>query len=277
MSFDYKPGYNPLHGKVFYDNLVNGDIKKVSRDVYVHFIDISVPLSPDLLDIYNKITAIVDSLDPTQENIKYLISNLNSLKDALTDKDQYSSLVVTIRNDLDTIGSDLTADQTNKIDEVLNKLTNEGISAALQGSDYDIAKQEILTLTPEAIRDDVQTQFDAFDKANGNKDLMSQSLTQMKLYFKNQQGSGIIDGVTLELVNEQLCVISNYYSIDDPDCVPMTDTGSTTTTTTTTSSSRSVRGIIGTVFGVLVGIFVILLVIFAVRARFVQKEDNTQV
>lgn len=271
----YSPQFDQQPARIYYEE----DQKLLSRDLTVKFVDAQIVLPDSMKVIYNQINKLIISLRSTGTGTDFIKTQLISLRNGLVDKTDTSSAVVTIRDYITTTKPDLTTGQKADLDLILNQLSDKSTSAALGGNAYDNAKNQILSLLKENLRNDVQQIFTQIENAWGDKDKVKPLLEQiLKTVGENSQAAGIADGLDdfdLNEINTNICDIVLYFQIPSEKCADPTE--NVQQVEVDAPAASGLGGVVKTILiilGILVGLFVWLVAVFAIKARLSQNPQS---
>ena len=174
------------------------------------------------------------------------------LRDGLIDQTNTKSNVVAVKDFYDTRGLQLSGDQKTLLEDIFTKLTDKSVSAAIGGTIYKRKQvlQDIVNLITKNIAPAWQTvqvnQIDPLDMTN--------------------------------VIMPNMCKILAFYTIVSDTC-PNANVKIVANAAAIKSANASWSArwkIILIVLWIIVGIFVILVIVFAVRARMNQQEESLE-
>jgi len=213
------------------------------------------------------------------------------LRDGLIDQTNTKSNIVSVKDYYETRNIQLTAEQKTLLEDIFTKLTDKAVSAAVGGNIYEQSKAEILSILPSNLAVDVEWLFKEFEsvvsdtQANSSQQDKRKQVLQdiINLITKNIA----VDGQTVKtnqidpldmktIIMPNMCNILNFYTILSDACpndnVKIVANADTIKSANATSSSTWWK-IALIVLWIIVGVFVILVIIFAIRAKMNQKEE----
>lgn len=124
---------------------------------------------------------------------------------------------------------------------------------------------------------EVEQLFINIESADGDKGVIRDTLDQILVAAQTAYENKEIDADDLSQIQQQRCDIINYYDIEGTSCInpDLSLAPSTPTVQTTAGGLSSVVKIILWIVGILGGGFVVLVIIFAVKARMQSKQEET--
>jgi hypothetical protein len=190
----------------------------------------------------------------------------------------------------------LSADQQQILTSVFLQLGNSSIAAAEGGGIYGIAKAEILALLPTNLATEINNLFNQFEAALADQALQqSQQDTRKSILQKivdtinanvapkGQTPSATqIDQTDMDgIIMPDICKIMQAYAISSSFCstadMKAVPDNLTVENGTSPSGGSSVLKIIFIIIGSLIGVFGILVTIFAIRAKRQQEEEEEEI
>ncbi|MCX6825204.1 MAG: PKD domain-containing protein [candidate division SR1 bacterium] len=287
----YEPKYESVIGRIYY---TKPDSTLVSKDFTVSFLDFDANLSPEMTIVYREINTLINGLQNTGTgdmlNFRVFVMGL---RDGLIDQIDTKSNVVSLKDYYETHTISLNEEQKILLQDIFTKLTDKSVSAADGGSVYQQAKAEILSILPSNLAVDVEGLFKEFEsvvsdstQANSSQQDKRKQVLQdiVTLITKNLAPAGAqveanqIDPLDMKnTIMPNICKILGFYTIVTDACpsdsVKVVANSDTIKAVNAGGSSSRLR-IVLIVLGIIVGAFVILVIIFAIRARMNQQEDD---
>lgn len=277
----FNPKYENNLWKIYYEVWW----KTVSKDLKISFLDFSIELDEKTKAIYNKATELITNLE--EQNLKWLLINLQKW---IIDPIEIQSNIVAIQDYLVSNPELIISDKQKKdVQRIINELSDKTTISANWGTDYDIAKIEILDILPSNLKTDVKKLFVNFDNAKWNtelwitqndqrKKILNQMVTLIAQKIADDPTQQKEDEITKDdmdlFIVPNLCKIMVYYNIPSESC-SSTDTKIVENENIQAeSSSGSGLKILFIVLWSLVWIFVIIIVIFAIKARMNKDDDE---
>lgn len=244
-----------------------------SKDIKISFIDNDAGIPKEYETSYNNIEEILSSLqENNKEAVTFLKTLLVNLKNSLWDKSQMDSVILQLQDWLDNNPWVIDSDNTEKIQKIIDKLSDKSVKAALWWTEYDIAKADILIFIPDDKKEEVKSIFYEIENANNDQTKIKNLLQKILDIAVELKKQWVIDETDLNIIKWDSCKIMKYYGIPSDKC------GDSTKAKATTSSS----GILGTILkivwiiaGILVFVFIVLTVIFAIKAKKQQNSDES--
>lgn len=283
----YEPTFIKTQWKIYYTDANN---TLITSNFTVSFLDFEAELNDQTMEVYKQLDTLITSLPivntGTAQNFRTL---LIQLRDGLVDQTATKSNLVAVKDYQTTNAIQLDPTQQSILDSVFAKLSDKSVVAALQGNEYQKAKAEILSILPTNLSVDVGALFNEFETVisddinNSQQDKRKAKLQDiMDLIKKNTavawqevktQQIDPLDVDTIILPN--MCIIMKFYNIASALCpnndiqvvdaqsIPSANAGGTTR-----------RKILLRVVWIGAGIFVILIIAFAIRAKIRQANEE---
>ncbi len=259
--------------------------KIISKELKISFLDFSIELDEKTKVIYEKATELIMNID--DNNLRALLINLQKW---IIDPMETQANIVAIQSYLISNTELLLSDQQKEdVQRIINELSDKTTISANGGTEYDIAKTEILWILPSNLKLDIEKLFIEFDNSNGDEELwLSQndqrknvlnkvlSIISQKIAINpTEQKPDEIAKDDMDLViMPNLCKIMAYYDMPSESCssqeTKMVENEEIDTETWTNSWLR----ILFIVLWAFVWIFVILVVVFAIKAKMSKTEDE---
>lgn len=287
-SVPYNPQYESVIGRVYYE--VEGKI--TAEDFTVSFIDYAVDLQEDQKELYDLINQALETIDADHEANKYVREQLINARNNIVDSNDIKAIVISLENYIQTNEVLLSVTEKEIIDQIIEKTTDKSVSAALGDNIYEQAKAEILWFTPKNIESTVINLFTQFEQAQGTqtqnlqdiqKQILQQILTtiaQTVAPSSDQIEDNQIDPVDMEtIILPNICSIAQFYNIATENCSSETLQPIPDNTTTVWSTWSGFSGILKTIFiivGIAIGIFVLLVIIFAIKAKLSNNDEEEE-
>lgn len=262
--------------------------KMVSKELRVSFLDFSIELDEKTKVIYDKATELIMNIQ--DDWLKWLLLNLQKW---IIDPIEVQSNVVAIQNYLTTNEElQLTDQQREDVQRIINELSDETTVSANWGTEYDIARAEILWILPTNLKVDVEKLFTEFENAKWDEELWLSENDQRKSIL-NKILALISQKITEDLENQKpdeitkddmdliiipnFCKIMDYYDIPSERCSSEETKIVEDEWVQAETWTKSWLKIIFVILWVVVWLFVLLIVIFAVRARINKSEEEEEV
>lgn len=289
----YQASYNPVIGRVIYDD---GDSKK-SQDFSVNFLDFDIELTIEQQEIHTILTDLIQSIDPAINENQELINLLIRLRNNIIDSTESKGLIVDIQTYLDRYQEQLllTDKEKQDIQIIINKIKDGATSAALGENNYQQAKANILSILPTNLQVQVENLLTEFEQITGTESIplrqAQQNILQEILETIGNKVASSDDNIWDEQISPldmeliiipNICIIASFYNIPTENCsneglrlVPE-EINDEITQDNNSGGLWKILKIIFIILGILIGIFVLLVVIFAIRARLKQKQANKE-
>ena len=292
----YEPKYESVVWRIYY---TKADSTSFSKDFTVSFLDFSANLDSWMTIVYKEINDFINTLpdigDVTNTgDIASFRTLMVGLRDGLIDQTNTKSNVVAVKDFYDTRGLQLSGDQKTLLEDIFTKLTDKSVSAANGGNVYEQSKAEILSILPSNLAVDVEWLFKEFESVasdtqtpnSSQQDKRKQVLQDIiNLITKNiapawqtVQANQIDPLDMTNVIMPNMCKILAFYTIVSDTCP-----NANVKIVTNAAAIKSVNAgwsawwkIIFIVLWIIVGIFVILVIVFAVRARMNQQEESSE-
>lgn len=294
----YRPLTQTITAKLIYEKPIQWQNRLVSNDIVMQFIDQKVNLDANQDKLYKKIVALNNTIPNSSQEWQWLQSLLEQLAQSLVINKDPTDIILQIRDFIQTNAIWLTPTQSTTLDEILNEMSNWDIVAALWWSSYDQAKANIIQFAPEAIKvsiRDIFSQIEAIEEPAAQADKVKEHLMEVLNIFN---ANAVPDSEIIQPGNEnkvalsdieitimpEVCKILWFYNIASEQCRPVEDGGGGTliawsleSTTTESSPLMTILKRIGIIVAILWGVFVLIVLFFAVKARLQQnKEEEAQ-
>lgn len=295
---NYTPTTQTIIARIIFKDIVNGKTALVSNDMYINFIDQKINLSPAQDALYKKIKTLESSIaggNEGQKNLKIFLKQLG--ESVITDRDA-TDIVLQIRDLLQETPPSLDTNQQKALENILQEMSSGEAIAAMGGSLYDQAKASLVQFSPEQIKWQIRGIFDkieAIDTPGSQPETIKWYLTELIGVFQknsvpdsdiNQPGNEtkIQEGDIETVVMPEVCKILWFYNISSDQCRPIDEWGDSDisqglSTDKTTSGSFWITTIVkrvGIVVGILAGIFILIVIFFAIKAKIQSNNDETE-
>jgi len=254
-----------------------------TEDIKINFIDFEKLIPDKLKPIEKKINEVLTKLESPRyansEKIKWLKTLLVNLKTNLWIKDDQDSIILQIKEVLSDIEDEGILDQTiiDDIKWIINKLSDKALRAAFGDNKYEQAKQEIIMLFPEAQQSIIQKIFNEIETSALSPEEIKQKLSQIYRLANQNKDKGIFEAADVNIVLTDLCTILNYYNIPSEKCwtlpvnnIKKVEDGSST------PLWKVILKYILIAFGVIFSLFILLVIIFAIKAKRQQEEQQEE-
>ena len=218
---EYTPQYSSKVWKIYYEK--NGTW--ITKEFTVSFLDYSVKLTEDQQKIYDKISELLKTVK--DENLKILLLNLQEWLVSETETEANTIALHEYLSSETYIDAD--DSEKNEIWNIVDNLSNATVISAVWGTEYDIAKAEILWILPRNLRTTVSRLFNDFEIAETNfQESWNSQLDERKAKLQeiintikwkttqdiqNQKEDEITKSDLDEVIIPNICKIMNYYNI----------------------------------------------------------------
>ncbi|MCF7834746.1 PKD domain-containing protein [Candidatus Gracilibacteria bacterium] len=286
---EYNPLYQAVIGRVFYQM----EDKTLSKDFTVSFLDVGIDMDDETKILYQDIMKLINGLDVSIAGNQGLKTLLINLQRNIMDTMSLQSDLVAVGDYNKNNETKLTQNQTELMDSIMSRLSDRASVAAMGGNEYEQSKAEILNIIPFSLRGEVEDLFKQFESITGDfsnsqtqqdnrKDVLNKILSVIgEKVVVIQDGvelkSDEIDSMDMELIiMPDMCKIMDYYAIASDKCsseefknvpsgVEVENVG----------MSKLVKTLL-IVLGSLIGIFIIVVVVFAVKSKLTSSEEETE-
>lgn len=288
----YEPQYDSTIGRLYY---TDRNKKLVSEDFTIGFIDFEVALNPEDKKIYDQISVLLKDLNWPQRftgTNKTFKDMLKWLRDNLSDKPSTLSNVVSLKDYLGRNTLTFTDQQDDMLKKIFLELSNRSTAAAEWLGEYGIAKQDILSILPTNLAIDIDNLFKEFENVVGDASLsISQQDKRKEVLQKiiNIIGNNVapegktptttqIDKTDMdEIVIPNICKIMSIYTIPSSLCSTSDiKTVPENVTVETGESSTNWLKVIFIILGIAVVGFIGLVVVFAIKAKMKQEQEEQE-
>ena len=287
---EYNPLYQSIIWRIFYQVW---ESKTLSKDFTVSFLDIWMQLDDETKILQQDLMKLINSLDISKDENKWLKSLLINLQQDLIDVANMKSDLVAAQTYVLENKVIFNQDQKTLYDSIVSRLQSRASVAAMWWNEYQQAKAQILDIIPFSMKSQIEDMFTQFESVvwdmswdntqqDRRKEILNQILTAIwkkvvVLQDWNTLKSDEIDSVDMELnIIPSMCKIMTYYSIPSDKCssdqlkdVP------TDVSQETTWMSKLVKTLL-IVLWVLVWWFVVVVIIFAVKSKLTKKEEEPE-
>lgn len=286
----YNPLYQAVVGRVFYQI----DDKTLSRDFTVSFLDVWALMDDETKILYQDIMKLINWIDISISENQSLKNLLINLQRNLIDTINLQSDLVAVWDYVKNNEIKLTPTQSELLDSIISRLNDRASVAALWWTEYEQSKAEILNVVPFSMRWEIEDLFKQFEsitwdinslqtQQDKRKEVLNKILSvigekavvlQDWLELKSDE----IDSMDMELVIiPDMCKIMEYYSIPSEKC---SSEEFKTVPTGVESEDVWMSKLVKTLLIVLwslVWIFVIVVVVFAVKSKLINKEETEEI
>lgn len=296
----YTPSFESVVGSIYYqtENMKGPNWKR--KDFLVSFADYEKNLDENTRNYYLQTQELITTIDDSSSVVNATLrSLLVTLKNDIAkgDKNAQRGDIVQIEEFLDKNQPKLSPKQTEKLNNLLNELSDYATLSAKGAGTYEVAKEEILSLLPLELKKQILNGFARFDAVNGSE---SQDMQTERVQLLETITATIYQSVAKsdsnigenEIANEDyqnivkpnICKIANEFNLttnlcsdfnkDNPDYKPVLPAAP--------ESSKSSAGlpawlkVLLWIVGIVVLSFIGLIVAFAVKARLREKYEDEE-
>lgn len=287
----YTPSYQSVKWRIYHTDSNN---QLTSTDFSVSFLDIDTQMDTGTLAVYKEVLQLIASLPASASGSMADFQNLLiQLKDNMIDQTATKSNIVAVRDYREKNTLSLDEAQTRSLENIFTRLSDKSVIAAQWGNAYQQAKSEILEALPVNLRVDVDALFADLESAVSESDDLSQQdkrkaiiqsildLIQKNVAAANQPVKETqIDQLDIDMiVLPNICKIMEFYTLVSPLCPNTTDVKIIEDTRVSGQSKTGWVKIVLWIVGIGAGIFVLLIIIFAIRAKIKQanEEDDDEI
>lgn len=290
----YEPKYESVIWRIFY---TKPDTTQVSKDFTVSFLDFEANLDAETKLVYNAINDFINTLWDIwgTGDMADFRTLMVGLRDGLIDQNDTKSNVVSVKDFYETHDVKLNDEQKIQLENIFTQLTDKAVAAAWGWNTYELAKAEILSILPANLAVDVEWLFKEFESVvsdatqeNATQQDKRKSVLQdiINLIKKNLAAEGAevqtnqVDPLDMQtVIMPNMCKILAFYTIASDAC-PDNDIkvvqGGDEIQPENAAKGGSRLKIVLIILGILVGIFVVLVIIFAVRAKMNQEKEAAE-
>lgn len=221
---------------------------------------------------------------PEGDTQRYYIQSLQEIKLSLWERNEVNSVLIQLRELLDTNPELLNPDIRQKTLDLIDSLWGDIVLDSLGGSEYSTAKSNIVWLLNEPYKQEATELFQKFEQVQDNKEQAKMILDEIFGIAANARDQWINDAVDFTYIQASLCDIIIYFELPSRTCGTVdTSTPSGTWDSIDIPSSSEGSSVISTILKRVIGIVVVLaiwiwvmIVIFAIKARRRQQEDDNE-
>ncbi len=287
----YTPQYTSKIWRVYYEK----DGTWMYKEFTVSFLDYSVELDEEKQKIYNKLWLLIKNT--TDEDLKILLLNLQWW--LLNDSETQANTIALHEYIENQKSSKKNETEVQEISWILDSLTDETVLSSIWWTEYDIAKAEILWILPRNLRTNVSILFNDFETAESNfengtsqqderknilQNILQTIVNKTTDDLNNQKSDEISKSDLDEVVVPNICKIMDYYNIisntntcSNIDNVRVPDTDNIDKVEKL-SKNKLWTGLKVLLISLssLIGIFVLLVIFFAVKAKINRNKEEEE-
>jgi PKD repeat protein len=271
--------YDPRYWKSTIARVYFQEADKISsKDIIIEFLDNDITLDPQQENLYYTIDEIIKNLGNTQPDLTSLLLNL---RNSIVARDDSSSIVLQIKDTLEQLWASLSTENTTAIRSLLSRLENATTCSASPEScnDYQSSKGGIIRLFPQARKEEIAKIFEEIENSSQQAQ-RADLLKKIKDIGDEELAKGTLNTEDIEQLGQEICRIVIYYGITWTSCVdpnedPLWETPADGWDTDSGWSSRwGILKVIWIIVGILWLWFIILVIIFALKAK--KKQEVAQ-
>lgn len=294
----YEQKYESILWKIFYQTT---GWTLSSKEFRVSFLDFEADLDLDMQKVYDDINLLLWTLNTWlslsgYDNFRTL---LTTLRDGLIDKSDTKSNVVSLKDYVNKqVDLKLDSQQQWLLNSIFLRLSDKSVVAAEGWSKYQESKAEIMLVIPDDWYSSIDLLFQEFEAAVADTTGWSDALSQLDKRKAVLQK--IIDAIRLHTAAEgvtpkdneidsfdfentikpNICEITEFYNITTKACPSVTDDikevpeDVKVQTENNSWSAPRLKIVLRVVWGLIVW-FLLLIVIFAIRAKIRQNQEDT--
>lgn len=278
----FDPKYESTIWKIYYQKWS----EIVSKELRISFIDFSIELDEKTQVIYDRISKLINN--SKNENLRALLLNLQK---GIIDPMEVQANIVALQNYLlSEEAINLTDTEKEDLQRIVNELSDSTTISAWGGTEYDIAKSEILQILPSNLKLDIEKLFVEFENVqwdteqqlsqnNQREIILNKILAMISQKITKDTTEQKPDEITKDdmdtIVVPNICKITVYHNIPSEKCLSEDTKVVDDTWIKAETGSRSGLKILLIVLWAFVWIFVVIVVVFALKARInKQKEEE---
>ena len=158
----YEPDFESAVWRVYFTY----DWSLTFKNFYVTFEWIVLELDEEKKDIYNDITILVNGIEDLSIENTDLKRSLDRLRKNLNNRSEVTTLVITINEQIERGWIQMSLNQKEILDSVLDRLSNEDTIISVWINEYEKNKKEILALLPSqwTLKSTVDGMFEEFEE-----------------------------------------------------------------------------------------------------------------
>lgn len=293
----YEQKYESVNWKIYFQWSSSDDF--VAKEFQVSFLDFEANLDTETKKIYDDINLLIWTFNTWSsysgyDNLKDL---LMVLRDWLIDESNTKSNIVSLKDYVNKIDITFTTEQNSILNSIFLKLSDKSVVAAQWWNEYEQSKAEILQIVPESLLSQIDLLFQEFEKSVSDVTDKNNVVSQQDK--RKEALQKVIDFIILHTATEwqtpkddqidkfdfdnsikpNICKITQFYSIITKSCPSTTEdikeVPENITTETVSSGWISRLKLVLRIIWWLIWWFVLLIIIFAIRAKMKQTEDNS--
>lgn len=246
----------------------------IYKDININFLDFDINLSDEQLEIYKEITDIINILPTDTQDMSFLRTLLINLRNSIWDWIWVDWIVIQVYDWFDFNVWLISYEIEERILIVLDKLTSVWIQAAIWGSQYEIAKANIIIFMPSSVEWIVRSIFEEIELSQWDKEYVKVKLQELLDLAASQMDIWNIDAMDYNIIQSDICEILDYYDIQSTLC--WTNLEADIEVDSWWSIFSLIFKIIIYVIIFVVFLFVILVAVFAIKAKWQSNEQKEE-
>ena len=275
MLHEYTPSATSTTARIYYEEW--GQQK--TQDVRIEFMDVELDLDEEEKQVYqnlNNIAQELDTSDGAENRLRTLIINL---KNSFWDSASMDSLVLQIHDWLDANQWVLHASLEQQLEESLEFLSSREINAAIWEDELSIAESNIKMFFPDGKQAELSQKFDRIDSADWNHDKIKSLLHDIIDMAELEKQEWTIDDIDYNIIQTEVCDLLDYYDIPSKACGTAMEEEPDQDFTDEEPEDNLFGAVITIILYIALtvfGLFILLVVIFAVKARMHSKDYSDE-
>lgn len=264
------------------------DKKLIGNGILVQFTEQTIQMSQEQKLQYNKIQNIIQSLPNSNEDQNYIRTLLIKMADNVKTNSSQTEAIINMRVFLENSKAGLSEDQLTSITTIMKEFETSDSIALNGGNIVDQVRQFLIDFAPSAsMKTQIKEYFDVIanlpEPAAQPEIVKNQLQSVVQLFSDNavssleSQNKGneekvIIDDIETQVI-PRICDVLSFYGIGSNLC-PDDANVKVATATNSGWGIWAVLKWVGIVVGILWGIFLLIVIFFAVKARLQQNADE---
>lgn len=256
------------------------------KDIEIYFLDYEFVIAEEYQQSYDILTRLIQDVprNSTDEITRFYKDLLVNLQKSLWETDEMNSLIVQIRDILQSTENIVSSDHEKEMLQLLDTLQDDALDSIYLDGVYEQAKNNILARFTEDKAQQASEAFALFEQNLGDQTSMLEHLTKVFRLSAQARDEGDIDATDYTYIQANICDIVVYYDIPSKTCGTQAqdtldnqwwdnaeqENISPWWNDTKPSWSRlrnNILRIIIIVVGILVLVFGVLVVLFAIKAK----------
>lgn len=266
-TIDIKSVASQVYYKLWYSNAKG----LTSKIIKVNLLDNQTIVPEQYKQTAAKMSELIEKYSNKEDYIT-LVSILQNLAQNLGDKEKTTEYLIDLSTEMQTT----TYPETTQVEikDITDSLANAGFRATQGLSEYERVKADILAYANPSLEPKISSLFDKLENTSDKTDMYNQLAEVLRLYGL-EVTAGTVEQDDFTSIKELICKIVMIKEIPGSKCittgegtviVPDETIAEPDTTTNNTGGSSIVKWILW-IIGLAVGLFLLAIIIFAVRAR----------